>query len=648
MDKLKPVIKQHYWICFGLSVIFVVTGWWLASSNLAKATEDRKKAVDESFSKANQGGDAPNVTWIEAARKVNEKDAKAYEGSANTLWQRQKDARIWHKDLQEEIKNVPFQGTITRASTRDKWGKLYGKQFDELLAIVNPFVMKDGTGLVVVDQRRVTSKPYDTWRYKRPVSDEVWKNQEDIWLLKSLLTSIARVNEGAVRITDAPLREIVALRLRGGDREYVPSAAGAGGFGGGEGFGMGGADSEMGMGSSMGFGGDGGMMGGRGLGDGAAGGGPWKAFEGSFGTDILNEEFGPVAGAAGAAGGMGGFGGFGRGSMGMESGGEADGGMLSGGGGGFGGDAAGAAPVDDRYVDDADTLPYKTRGFYLHVKMRWEQIPRLLAELCDSDFPVEIVRVDLRTSVQGNQSGGAEGYMSGGDMSGGGLAEMGLGGMGMGMGEADGGLGADPGLYGDLGGASGLSGVMMGSEMMGRGGMGEESGLGDIYGGGDIYGSNNGGFGMAGSAQQSGKLAYAAAMSDPGLIELRVGGLMTLYQSREEAIAQDATEAAVESEAGSDPAPAPGEADSSSTAPVDPSAPAGESTSEPTSAVPAPTENGTPEPSAAAPADPTSSPQPPATESTDPANPTPPPAAPVDGEAVPAPAGESSEASGTS
>ncbi len=590
MDQLKPLIKHHYWICFGFAVIFIVAGWWVAGGALAEATAARKTKVDAAFGSSTQGATAPNPSWIEAAKKVNDADRKAFDESSRALWVRQKNARVWHPAMQEEIKSVPYNGQIARASTRSKWGHLYQEQIEELIKIVNPFNMKDGSGLVVIDDRRLNHRPFGTWRLKSPTSDEIWKSQEDIWLWKSLLTSLARVNEGASRITDASLREIRALRLRGGDPEYVPTAGGGGGGGAAGGFG-----GDGGEGGTPGGGGMMMMMGemGGGAMGGAGGGptGPWKAFEGSVSMDLLAEQFGPVSGGGGGMGAMaGGFGEAGGGGGGATLDGEA--GMAGMGVGASAGDA-------DRYVHDADTLPYKTRAFFLHVRIREDQVPRLLAELTDSEFPVEIVRVDLKTFGARGTSGGGMGDMFSG---GAGMGGAGMGGAMMGMAEgamgegvmAGGGAGMDFGremedssMSLDAGMAEGGIGMMTPGMMtpgMEGGGVMAGGAAGDMGYGGVGYGGAGSGYGLGGDAsgvnareQMTAKQALSAAMSDPLLVDLRVAGLMTLYQTKEEVVAETATEAAATQEAATAPPETPnagGTVDPAAVTPADPAAPA--------------------------------------------------------------------------
>ena len=615
MDKLQPLIKHRYWICFALATIFVITAWFLASGQLAAEIDARTASVKGSFDKSGQGKDQPNQKWVEDAKKKNEADSKAYKSAATALRERQISARQWPELIRDEMKGIAYQEQIQNQLTREKWAANYRDEVESLLDIVKPW--RDGKGLVVVDSNRITHRPYNTWRTKNPQSREIWDAQEDIWLLRSLLTSIATANGTAERITESAVREIYRLHLRGGDRNAAgASSGGAGGMGG-----MGGMGESGGM-SPMGAAAGPGGMGGMGAGEGAMGGGgsashPGASFMGSAGSDILAEEFGAVAGAGGGMGGMGGMGKDGGmdGGPGMMS----MGGMGAGamGAGMAGGGAAAAPAEEDRYVDEVPES-YKTRAFLLDVLVRDDRVPDLLAALTDSDFPVEIVRVEIEANTRG---GAASGGMSGlggedglGEMTGaGGMA--GMGGMPNLSGYPGAGGGGSKGLTGPpagggIGGAPGLPGLAGGGGLMGPGaGFGEGEGSGSAGGlpGGAAYGTQS----------QRDAETLRIAMTDNSLVMLRIGGLMTLYQSAEEAKSAEATEAAAETETtaadGSDPA---------STQPGDPSAPSPSADPNAPPAADAPTEG---DPTAPAqPADPSA---PPVDPSAPPADPSAPPAA---------------------
>jgi hypothetical protein len=538
MEKLQPILKQKYWICFGLSLIFVLFGWWNASGDLAAKTTERKTSVEGSFSKAGQGATDPNESWVVGGKKENEEDKGAYKTASLQLWERQQTAREWPEQIRGEMEKITYFADVPSKETRERWASIYRTQIEDLLKIVQPFKNDTGEGLVVVDANRITRQPYDSWQKNRPTSNEIWSNQEDIWLLKALLTSISKTNDSATRITESQVREIRSLRLRGGDRKTKPGAVGTktGGM-------MGGAmSSGMGGGGGMGGGEEamyaGGMVGG---GAGAVSHShPGTSFEGKGGGDVLTEEFGAVAGAAG----MGGMGGPGMGMSGME--GSSSGMMSSAAGLGSG---KTAAKKEVRYVDDAEKdQGYKTRAFLLDVVVRDERLPDLLAKLTNSDFPVEIVRVEIMSRATGASGG------------------MGANGMSGYGGESSGYGGGMPGGFGD---PSSMSGMPGGSSMMMPGSAGG-GGYDELGGGGSSglagYGVGaEGGYpgesgmlepGMGGATAMKGLEVVKVAMADPLLIEVRIGGLLTLYMTPEEVLTQAKTEETAAKEAAA-AAPAP-------------------------------------------------------------------------------------------
>jgi len=271
MDKLQPLIKHRYWIIFAFSVIFVIVGWWMASGAIMAATDARRKSVEESFTKAAQGKSEPNAEWVKAAQSQNDKDEKSKLNASKMLWERQQAARRWPESLAKDFEKVSFQGEVKEVLTRRKWQKAYKTQIESLLEIVKPYDAKTKEGLVVVSINNLDHKPFSKWRYQLPVSTEIWTCQEDIWLMQSLLTSIARVNGEAKRITESHVRRINRLSLRGGDPEATPAAtAGGGGGGDASGFGdmgamMGASQGDMLSGGGMGGGMGGGLGGGAGV-----------------------------------------------------------------------------------------------------------------------------------------------------------------------------------------------------------------------------------------------------------------------------------------------------------------------------------------------------------------------------------------------
>ena len=515
MEKLQPVLKQIFWILFGLALLLVLIGWWSAKGDLSAQIETRKSAVDKAFTDAQQNvSTVPNSKWSDGAKAKNEVHKKEFGVSARGLRQEQLSARTYPARIRNELNQLKYGSKIEKKTLREQFARLYLGYFYEQIKVIKPFI--NGEGLVDVSSAQVTQEDPNRWRTVRPTSPEIWHAQEDIWLLRSLLDSIAAVNEGAERIDKSPIRALLMLQLRGGDPDApVGGSSGGGGFGGGGGEGY-----ESGMMSEMGGGGFGGGSGG--------GGGAsevWTSFEGSLAGDLLTEEFGS-SGLSSGGGAMD--------SSSMSSGGGMDSYEDEDSDGGSGGGDSGK-----RYVDDGEL--YRSRAFQLEVKILQQEIPSLLAELTNSSFPVEIVRVDASF---GGASGGAGSQMGGSE---GGAYES-----GDNYESGDGG-----GMSSAMGGGMGGMGSSMGGGMGGMGGMGGGgSGLGNLSFGGGVTGLGTGAT-RGGSAAASRVLAkknaigarlLAAAMADPNVATVRVAGLMTMYISQEENEAQEGAEAAAETE----------------------------------------------------------------------------------------------------
>ena len=511
MEKLQPVIKQIFWIMFALSALLILGGWYSASGNIAEQITAEVAKVNKAKTDCTQDVSmVPNGQWKQLAKNQNDEDALELGTAAAALREDQLSARVYPAQIRSRLAALQFNSPIGDPALRGEFGDLYARYFWDELQAVQPFVK--GQGLVNIDWSnvKITHEDPSRWQNTPPRSGEIWAALEDIWLLRSMYDSIAEVNKGASQIYDAPLREILELSLRGGDPETAADSGGGGGSAGGGDMGrtgFGGGDME-----SM-------------LGGGAAkGGGAWSKFEGGLEDDLLTAHFGndPNGGSAGE---------MDLGGLGMDD----EYGSPSGPGGNSGGNGDGDEESDKnaRYVHAGDDLPYRTRAFLLKVKIKQQEIPRLLAELTNSKFPVEIIRVDMSFV---NENGG------------GGMSGRGMGG-GMGMENED--YGADVPENEQ----SSMSSMMSGG---GRGGAGGFAG----------------GIGSSGTSldtlfqkcgdnrtdprdpiseeerdnEAKGRNYLAKAMIDPDLAVVRVAGLMTMYRSEAETEAEQKSEEAAAQE----------------------------------------------------------------------------------------------------
>ena len=399
MDKLKPILAQKFWIFFGIVLILPFVGYFMTTGELAAQIKTRMDSLETIFKGIPSGADSPNDSWSKALQALNDQQAIRNRLANEELWRDQKVKLRWPDDIAAVMNKAEyFKPVLPEQGGADlgfKYQFDYPGEIRRLWEIVDP--LDDGKNLRDSDKRRkvafAMSDLHQTntlrWAELPPTHEDMWDCQEDIWLQTELLQAIARVNANSISQGDAFVKQLGKVQLFGATKAAGGAAAapspGAG------------AAAEAGFGPGMGMG--------MGMG---GGGQPNKSA--AITVDInLAEEFSLIPDTTVLTG---------------SGGGEAGGGMSNKSfmGEGYPGSqpAAGATtattagkPDNKRYIDLDETQPYKRRGFYIKVVMDHTKVPDLIAELMNSPFPVEIVRVQqvwLSDSATPSGGGAASPY----------------------------------------------------------------------------------------------------------------------------------------------------------------------------------------------------------------------------------------------
>ncbi len=484
MDKLKPILAQKFWILFLVVLIMPLAGYFMTKGNLAAAIDERWKKLDGSFTSIPPGTGVPNDSWTQRLSVINEQQRQHNIRANQELWVKQKERMSWPKDIAPIMAKAGYFQNLTEEQKGDqvlyKYPQSYQSQIRALWEIVDP--LDDGTNLRDSDKRRkIAFAMADLHQSSKMGSEnfepsflDIWNAQEDIWLQTELLHAIRRMNANGISQGDAFIKQLVKIQLFGGTKSTGEAAAATSG-------GM----------QSGGGGGDMGGMGGMGASGFGGGGDVPRTESGTQSADInLAEEF-AVSSEGGTGSNSSGMSGMGAASS--NPGGPADGNASDGSG--------GTKPDVKHYIDFVENQPYKRRGFYIKLVMDHRKVPDLLAELMDSPYPVEIIRVhQVWYSDSGNTSGGAGGPMAGGGAAGFGGGAAGLGG------------GSKP--------SSGAAGVSAPATTGLAENDGSSSGFGKSVSGGA---TGRSGSGTSGSGS-------AAAMADPNLAHVAILGVWTLYK----------------------------------------------------------------------------------------------------------------------
>jgi len=241
MDQLKIVLEHKFWILSALAALLSPIGWWFATSDMAQQTKDRTGKIEsdfksvKTFSEPSKIPTIPNDQWIRGAKGVSTDLAKQVDRSHQELFDRQKQEMVMPEMLQSAmdqaklkygrddsaVKNVRDLVMIKRFFTQT-----YNEQWLHAVNIIDPFIPTTGDGKVVLGEGLDPAQAYTVihksaqvhqWDLTQNFSAmEMWDTQEDLWLLRALMHAIANVNKGATQIGDAPIKQIVEIRLRGG------------------------------------------------------------------------------------------------------------------------------------------------------------------------------------------------------------------------------------------------------------------------------------------------------------------------------------------------------------------------------------------------------------------------------------------------
>ena len=462
MDKLQPIIKHHFWIVFLIAMALPPVAWWMTTDELAAEISDRTSSLDSTFSGIANGQNAANEDWANGVNGLIAIRTEANRLALDRLWKAQTDLMVWPPNVAKWMDVCPYRGEIDDVRIKQILPDIYRGDYELAVRRVwlIPEPIDDGKTRVDPDLKQKVVFPYQSlpridaakWSALPPTWQEIWNTQEDLWLLSEVLSAVRRTNDSTSSITDSYVKQILQVELFGGQRSAAPASAGST------------ASTSGYPGMSPGYPG---MMPG-----GMASRGGSTALSKPAEFPISEEYQVTNAGGRSATDYMAGEGASPNASTSVDL--NSD---------------------ESRYVQAEDA--YRTRGFKLKVAVDQMQVPTLIRELLNSQYPIEIIR--FQQSAMNPEEPGKPAAANRSGYPGGALA----------------------GMTGDYPG-------------------GEDSGYSDEGGSLEDYSSSESNDGFEGEGEGSGGLtgtAYAipaianvkAALEDRDLVELVVIGEIYIY-----------------------------------------------------------------------------------------------------------------------
>ncbi len=379
MEKLRPILEQKFWILSVVTLLMVVSGWWLGTGSLS-AEYNKRETVLKSLNIPS--GNSANGDWVENMQKIfNRKDLRLKQSHEFLIKQQKEEKeRYWPRLLAFQMKDKIYKKHEIKVDDLEIYQEQYSRTLEKMRQIAVPFDFETGRGQCELNPETLPQVESGRWDEIAPSSDEVWEVQEDVGLVSSLLHAIADTNGEAKGIVDAPVKVISTLELHGGKRNPDGTPFTGKSSEGGSGTEGGGGESGPSEGESNPF------RSGRsstGSSDGLA----------KSNVDFdASEDFGDPSKEQSEGGGS-------------DADAGAEGPVSSGGN---------TKRAERRYVDDDPKMPFKTRGFYLKVIMDRNKIPELIIQLTSLKYPVEILRIH-QASLDGKTNFSSQKSTPGGD-----------------------------------------------------------------------------------------------------------------------------------------------------------------------------------------------------------------------------------------
>ena len=222
MDQLKQaaefVWKWRFWFSLGLVLILAIVVQPVGTARVKAQVTQRRQELDGALNQIrpfSMGTNHPNPQW---QAKVQEKQLEADKQVGKIqeeIFLGQQKLMTWPEVVAEKYTGRPFNTLLS--DDQGRYLFLYYRDFvnqTKALRLEGEPLMinRDGkvTGKVVIEPTGVLEQP--NWT-QAPDSQQAWLAQEQIWIQRAILKGILRINESAKSWYDAPVHQIVGIRL---------------------------------------------------------------------------------------------------------------------------------------------------------------------------------------------------------------------------------------------------------------------------------------------------------------------------------------------------------------------------------------------------------------------------------------------------
>jgi hypothetical protein len=224
MDQAKEILKQaikyRFWILVGISALLPLIAYFAAAGTLNAQTDSETKKIEGARDgvKSYVSGVQVNSQYsplVDDRTKVLTKDVNA---AWRKLYERQAPLLTWPPEVSEKFTTWgrKWPAGVDNAMVAETIGsyiETYPKYVEDVYKTVRPFDYENGDGVVVAPAKDALLRPSAFSLEALPSLGKVWAAQERLWVQRTVLDVIDKVNKDAKDWDSAIIKQVTGLEV---------------------------------------------------------------------------------------------------------------------------------------------------------------------------------------------------------------------------------------------------------------------------------------------------------------------------------------------------------------------------------------------------------------------------------------------------
>lgn len=222
MDQLKEILRQavkhRFWIAVGVSALLPLIGYFVAAGSLQAETDKETKTIEAAKTRVEpfSNGTHPNKDYAPEVQKRTVVLTKDVNAAWRKLYERQAPLLTWPSEVSERLNTWGRKwptgvDDALIADTINSYVLTYDTYVDQVYKSFRPFDYETGEGVVSAPSKEQLLRPQVFSPDAPPTLGKVWESQERLWVQRTVLDVVDKVNGDAKDWDGAIIKQITAL-----------------------------------------------------------------------------------------------------------------------------------------------------------------------------------------------------------------------------------------------------------------------------------------------------------------------------------------------------------------------------------------------------------------------------------------------------